>query len=116
MRLNLLSSTLPMPFGINMTLNSRIRQLHTGLQIRKICRYLASEEWFYILSLDGPTPSHSTFVGIDGGPAGLVNWPHHSELLPDLPCQNLFCPSAINPKLLRISRSIPAVSLSQSHN
>jgi hypothetical protein len=31
--------------------------------------------WFHLFLLDGPTPSHSTFVRIGGDPAGLGNWP-----------------------------------------
>lgn len=31
--------------------------------------------WFQVFLLDGPTPSHSTWVRIGGDPAGLGNWP-----------------------------------------
>ena len=31
--------------------------------------------WFQLFVLDGPTPSHSTWVRIGGDPAGLGNWP-----------------------------------------
>lgn len=31
--------------------------------------------WFQMFVLDGPTPSHATWVRIGGDPAGLGNWP-----------------------------------------
>ena len=31
--------------------------------------------WFQLFVLDGPTPSHSTWVRIGGDPAELGNWP-----------------------------------------
>lgn len=35
--------------------------------------------WFQVFVLDGPTPSHSTYVRIGGDPAGLGNWPKFSD-------------------------------------
>ena len=35
--------------------------------------------WFQLFVLDGPTPSHSTYVRIGGDPAGLGNWPNYPD-------------------------------------
>ena len=35
--------------------------------------------WFQLFVLDGPTPSHSTYVRIGGDPASLGNWPPYSD-------------------------------------
>jgi hypothetical protein len=35
--------------------------------------------WFQLFILDGPTPSHSTWVRIGGDPASLGNWPNYPD-------------------------------------
>ncbi|KAJ7487362.1 galactose oxidase [Mycena galericulata] len=41
--------------------------------------FVSPPGWHQVFILDGPTPSHSTWVRIGGDPAGLGNWPN----LPD---------------------------------
>jgi hypothetical protein len=35
--------------------------------------------WFQLFLLDGPTPSHSTWVRIGGDPGKLGNWPNFPD-------------------------------------
>ncbi|KAI9462093.1 copper radical oxidase-like protein [Boletus coccyginus] len=41
--------------------------------------YVCPPGWHLLFVLDGPTPSHSTWVRIGGDPAGLGNWPDYPD-------------------------------------
>jgi len=38
--------------------------------------------WFQLFVLDGGVPGRSVYVRIGGDPAGLGNWPNHSDFMP----------------------------------
>ncbi len=44
--------------------------------------YVAPVGWYRMFVLDGPTPSHATWVRIGGDPAGLGNWPNAAAFQP----------------------------------